>query len=140
MYEDENDILHFCKLRKENLNNPCFAYYNINSLRYKFTDLKNVVNQALPEVLVLAETKLDSSFTTQQFFMSDFYYEPTRVDLNGNSGGLLEYVRKGVIRKRLEKFELKTFESIASEITINKQKYFYCLFTGLRDRKIEVRM
>ena len=64
-------------------------------MRYKFTDIKNVVNQALPEVLVLAETKLDSSFTTQQFSMSDFYYEPTRVDVSGNSGGLLEFIKKG---------------------------------------------
>ena len=40
----------------------------------------------------------------------------------------MEFIRKGIIRKRLENFELKTFESIASEITINKQKYFLLSF------------
>ena len=90
--------------------------------------MKDVIYKFLPEVLVLAETKIDSSFTTQQFLMSDFYYEPTRIDLSKNSGGMLEYIKKGVIRTRLEKFELKTFESIASEITINKQRYFVLSF------------
>ena len=63
--------------------------------------MKDIVSQFLPEVLVLAETKLDSSFTTQQFSMSDFDYEPTRVDVSGNSEGLLEFVKKGAIRTRL---------------------------------------
>ena len=70
---------------------------------------------------MLAETKIDSSFTSPQFFMNN-YYEPTRKDFNLNSGGLIEYIKKGIIRKRLPDFELLTFESITSEITINKEK------------------
>ena len=71
---------------------------------------------------MLAETKIDSSFTNPQFFMEN-YYEPTRKDFNLNSGGLIEYIKKGIIRKRLPDFELPTFESITSEIMINKEKY-----------------
>ena len=41
---------------------------------------------------------------------------------------MLEFIKKGVIRTRLVNYELKTFESIASEITINKQKYFLLSF------------
>ena len=43
--------------RRKNFQNPFFAYYNINSLRFKFDDLKEVLSNSLPDVLV--ETKLD---------------------------------------------------------------------------------
>ena len=123
----ENDILELNKLRGKNIQNLSFAYYNINSLRNKFDDLKEIIKTSLPDILVFAETKLDSSFTNAQFFLED-YYEPTRNDKSCHSGGLIEYIRKGIIRKRLDLFELKSFETIASELTINKNKYFLLTF------------
>lgn len=77
--------------------------------------------------MVFAETKLDSSFSNAQFFLEE-YYEPTREDKSCFSGGLIEYIRKGILRKRLSDFELTNFESIASELTINKKKYFLLSF------------
>ena len=84
--------------RRKNFQNPFFAYYNINSLRFKFEDLKEVLSNSLPDVLVLAETKLDKSFPNAQFFLSE-YFEPTRKDFSCHSGGIIEYIRKGIIRK-----------------------------------------
>ena len=115
------------KTRSKNVQNPLFAYYNINSLRYKFDDLKEIVSKSLPDILVFAETKLDNSFTNSQFFLQD-YFEPTRKDNTRHSGGIIEFVRKGIVRKRLVDFELKEFESIASEITLNKRKLFILSF------------
>ena len=40
----------------------------------------------------------------------------------------MEFIKKGTIRKRLIDLELKSFESIASEITINKKQYFILSF------------
>ena len=71
--------------------------------------------------------KIDSTFTDSQFLLND-YQEPTRKDFKSNSGGIIEFVKKGVIRKRLKDFELKTFESITSEITINKEKIYFDFF------------
>ena len=115
------------KTRSKNVQNPLFAYYNINSLRYKFDDLKEIVSKSLPDILVFAETKLDNSFTNSQFFLQD-YFEPTRKDNTRHSGGIIEFVRKGIVRKRLVDFELNEFESIASEITLNKRKLFILSF------------
>ena len=123
----ENDINLLNALRAKNIQNPIFAYYNINSLRYKFDDLKEIISKSLPDVLVFAETKLDSSFSNAQFFLEE-YYEPTRRDKSCTSGGIIEYIRKGIIRKRIMEFELKCFESIASELTINKNKFFVLSF------------
>ena len=103
------------------------SYYNINSLRNKFTDIQELVSKTLPDVLVLAETKLDDQFFKTQFFLNQ-YYEPTRKDFSKTSGGLIEYIRNGIIRKRLPQYELKDFESISSELTINKQKWFLLSF------------
>ena len=64
-----NDIEHFSKIRRKNFNNPFFSYNNnINLLRNKIIDLKAIVSKTLPDVLVIAETKIDSTFTNAQFF------------------------------------------------------------------------
>lgn len=124
---ESNEIEAFNKLRTKNFENPCICYYNINSLRYKIDDLKEIMSGSLPDVLVFAETKLDKSFTTPQFLI-DNYFEPTRKDNTRNSGGIIEYVRKGIIRNRVESLELKSFESIASELVINKKIFFLLSF------------
>ena len=76
---DNDDISKFFRYRCEHSENPIFAYYNINSLRYKIIDLKEVMERCLPDILVVAESKLNETFTNPQFFMND-YYEPTRCD------------------------------------------------------------
>ena len=104
-----------------------FSYYNINSLRNKFIDLNEIVSKSIPDVLVFAETKLDNSFSDAQFYMEN-YYKPTRKDQTCNNGGLIEYIKKGVIRKNVPKYELKSFASIASELTICKNKWLLISF------------
>ena len=53
--------------------------------------------------MVIAETKLDSSFLDPQFFI-DNYYKPTRKAHNSNSGGLMEFIKIRVLRKSLKDF------------------------------------
>ena len=60
---ENNDIDALNSSRAKHLQNPFFAYYNINSLRYKFDDLKEITAKSLPDVLVFAETKLDNTFS-----------------------------------------------------------------------------
>ena len=122
-----NDIEKFFKFRRDNTQKTIIGYYNINSLRNKFADIKEIVSKSMPDILVIAETKLDSSFPNKQFVLKN-YYEPIRRDTSAHSGGLIEYVRNGIIRKSLTNLELKTFESIASEITICKNKWFVLSF------------
>ena len=125
--EPQNDIDICIKIRLENLNNPIFSYYNINSLRNKIIDIKEIISKTLPDILVLAETKIDTNFKDAQFFLEK-YYQPTIKDCSSTSGGLIEYVRSGIIRKRKPEFELINFESIASEFTFNKQKWLSLAF------------
>ena len=50
------------------------------------------------DVLVIAETKLDSSFPQQQFLLNGFK-QPYRLDVTSNSGGLLVYVNDQIPSK-----------------------------------------
>ena len=65
-------------IRKRNLNRIVVAHLNINSLRNKFDYL---IEQIMGNIyiLVISETKLDSSFPAGQFLIND-YSEPFRID------------------------------------------------------------
>ena len=94
---------------------------------FKFIDLKQIISKSLPDIIILAETKIDSSFSKPQFYLEN-YYEPTRDDKSTNSGDIIEYIRKGVVRKRIPELELKSFERITSELTIAKNNWFLLSF------------
>ena len=52
--------------------NVLLSYLNINSLRYKITDLRILVPQYLPYYLVISEAKLNEEFPNAQFLTSDY--------------------------------------------------------------------
>ena len=113
--------------RAKHLGNPSISYYNINSLRNKFFDIQDLASKTLPDILVLAETKIDSKFKSSEFLL-DGYYHPHRKDYSSNSGGLIQYVRNGIIYSHKPEYELTNFESISTEFTFNKQKWLVLAF------------
>ena len=84
----------------ENLANPIFAYLNINSIRNKFNDLQELI-KGKSDIVMIAETKIDASFTTAQFLL-DNYHQPFRLDINSKSGGILVYVKSSVPSRKLK--------------------------------------
>ena len=65
---------------------------NINSLANKFEQLKILI-QGNVDILVVTETKLDSTFPTAQFLI-DGYSKPYRWDRNRYGGGVIFMLRK----------------------------------------------
>ena len=47
------------------------------------------------EILIIAETKIDESFPTNQFLLENFK-KPYRLDTSKTSGGLLVYVMQDI--------------------------------------------
>jgi hypothetical protein len=45
------------------------AHLNINSLRYKFDEIKEVLTDNFVDLLIISETKLDESFNDNLFFV-----------------------------------------------------------------------
>ena len=105
--------------------NPLIGYLNINSFRKKIVDVRKVFVKLQLDYFVLSETKLDDSFTSTQFYIGNFEIRNRR-DRDKNGGGLTEFVRKGLIAKKIKEYETKVSETIASEFTISKKKWF-CL-------------
>ena len=66
---------------------------NINSHRNKLTLLSTMIKDYV-YLLLISETKIDSSFPTAQFHIDS--YTIHRRDRDENEGGLLLYVREDV--------------------------------------------
>ena len=73
------------------------SYININSIRNKFSGFSEMIGENI-DALAIAETKIDSSFPTSQFSIDGFKI-PYRLDVSGNSGGILVYVRDCLLSK-----------------------------------------
>ena len=98
-----------------------FATLNINSIRYKFDELKSLITDNI-DILVVTETKLDESFPTAQFFIEG-YSAPYRLDRNKHGGGILIYVREDISSKQLMKHTFNhDIEGIFLELNLNKYK------------------
>ena len=83
--EKDSDFLQILKVK--NVNRLITGNLNINSISNKFDQLKLFV-QGKIDILIVTETKLDSTFPTSQFVI-DGYSEPYRFDRNRNGRGVL---------------------------------------------------
>ena len=97
----------------------------MNSLRNKIVDAREVFGKLQLDYFFLSETKLDDGFLSAEFYIENFEIRNRR-DRENNGGGLREFVRKGFITKKVKEYETKVSETIASEFTISKKKWF-CL-------------
>ena len=70
----------------------------------------------------VSETKFDNSFPSAQLMLG-VYKLRTRRDRDKNGSGLTEYVRRGVICRRLKQLQIAISKTICSELTIAKRKW-----------------
>ena len=106
--------------------NPVIAHLDLKSLKNKINNELRILTQDIPlSYFVLSETKLDKKFPIAQFHIPGYEIR-ARKDRNKYGGALIEYVKKGVICNRIQKFEMLTHESVCSELTIANKKWL-CL-------------
>ena len=80
------------------------------------------------DILIAAETKLDSFFPTGQFLILGFHH-PFRLDINSRSGGLLVYVKGSIPDRVISSFTTPAdTQIIVFEINLRKEKL---LFVGI---------
>ena len=87
-------------LRLKNPNRLICAHLNINSVRNKFDLLSDIIKNNI-DVLMISETKLDSSFSNGQFQIHR-YSEPYRLDRNVNGDGILVFIREDTPTKIID--------------------------------------
>ena len=77
-------------LKLKNNHRLVIGNLNINFIANKFDNLKLII-QGKTDILVITETKTDSTFTLNQFAIQG-YSKPYRFDRNRNGGGVFRYV------------------------------------------------
>ena len=91
-----NDDECFPALRDYRAKNPkhlIISFINVNSLRYKFIEIEEILNKNYSDFLAIAETKLDSSFPNRQFNVKDIIcIDWTGMPLAGVSSALSDHV------------------------------------------------
>ena len=106
-------------LRLKNPNRLIYAHLNINSVRNNFDLLNDIIKNNI-DILMISETKLDSSFPNGQFQIHG-YSEPYRFDRNGNSGGILVFIREDMSTKLIDS-QMKT-EGFFIELNLRRRKW-----------------
>ena len=113
------------EVRKLNPNRLIIAHININSIRNKFEMLKATITDKT-DILLISETKLDSSFPVNQFLI-DGFTPPYRLDRNANVGGIMLYVRQDIPSKLLSNNDQDSeIENIFVEINLRSKKWLIC--------------
>ena len=119
---DTTNMSRLFNIRTKCPKNVIISYLNINSIRNKLNSLDTLLNGKV-DVLIVAESKLDSSFPDRQFIMKG-YKKPFRLDIHEKSGGLLVYVNENTPSSILNEF---TFDSeiqvVPFELNLRKQKW-----------------
>ena len=103
-------------------NNPFLGYLKINSLRNKVTDLRITFKELSLDYFVLSETKLGESFPTALFTLEGYEIR-SRKDRDKYDGGLIEFVKNGLICKTIPEYTSDKIECICLEFTISKIKW-----------------
>ena len=120
--KDANCFDELKALRLKYPRNVMISYININSVRNKLTDFSGMVGDFV-DILVISETKIDSSFPTSQFLI-DGFKSPYRLDVSGYSGGVLVYVRDSILSKQLNVVGTQPdIQVVPFEINVRKQKW-----------------
>ena len=86
--------------------------------------LSSMVKDSI-DILMVSETKLDSSFPQAQFRM-ERYVPPFRYDRNSHGGGILLFIREHIPKKIINITHLKDFEGIFVELNFFKKKVILC--------------
>ena len=114
-------------LRYCNPKNMIIGHINVNSIRNKFDPIHSILQNGLCDIFALSETKLDKSFSTAQFHITNFVLH--RKDRNAHGGGVITYIRSDLPHRRRFDIELNinAIEVIILEVQLyKKEKWFIC--------------
>ena len=113
------------KLKLTNNHRLLIGNLNINSTSNKFDNLKLII-QDKTNILVITETKTDSTFPLNQFAIQG-YLKPYRFDRNKNGGGVYIYVWEDIPSRELKIHNApEDIENVFIKINLIKTKWLFC--------------
>ena len=106
------------------MKNPLIGYLNISSLRNNISDLRILLHDLQLEYFAISESKLDDSFPSAQFATENYEIRGRR-DSDGHGGGLIEFVKSGIICKRVKQFETQFGINLFRNYHFQKEMVLY---------------
>ena len=104
------------------------ANINVNSLRYKTDLIFSELGDC--DIICVTETKLDDNICNTDILLDNFQnpqaFRKDRVTDRG--GGILLYIREGIIAKRRNDLEIAELESLCVEIITKTGKFILACF------------
>ena len=121
--ENQDDIiLGLQNLRVKYFNKIITGHLNINSIRNKFELLSSLIGGKI-DILVISQTKLDTTFPANQFFIQG-YSTVCRLDRNNKGGGIMLFVRDDIITFPLDQYSFPVgFEAFCIELKLRTKKW-----------------
>ena len=110
------------KARLKNVSRVLIGHININSARSKF-DMLTFTKRDNGNILMVSETKLNSSFTKAQFVI-ERYAPPFRYDRNCRGGGILLFIREDILANLLSTASINDFEVFFVELNFWRKNFF----------------
>ena len=114
---------YWSEIRIKNTKQLIIAHLNINSLRNKFDQLKNLVQDKI-DILVVTESKLDDTFPDSQFHIQG-YKVAFRKDRNKLGGGIIVFARDDIPCKKLNVRIAEDIEELFLEINLRHTKWLF---------------
>lgn len=103
-------------------NQDLIVHQNINCLQNKIEELKEINKKLKARIIVLTQTKIDSTYTDSQFRI--FNYRIFRNDRKKGGGGVLVYIKENIVAKRLKlPTSFKILEVIALDIKLGVNNF-----------------
>ena len=91
------------------------CHLNINSIQNKFEELAGLIKDSRTQLMIVSESKIDSSYPNSQFSIPGFVLY--RNDRKKGGGGILAYVSSELTCKRIKLAKTyKTIEPIVLDI------------------------
>ena len=95
------------------------GHLNINSIRNKFDNFKDLIGESV-DICLISETKIDDTFPDEQFIINGFH-SPFREDRNDKGCGLLPYVPSHIPCRRLKVIEAIIIGSYNPQILLETE-------------------
>ena len=105
--------------------NLSIAHQNINSLQNKMDEIRVLLNQELFDILVLTETKIDSSYNNSLF--QHPLYRIIRRDRKKGGGGIMVYIKHSVSAYRRRKLKPVDIEAVCIDVKGRGNTWFSLL-------------
>ena len=117
------------------MNRLIIGEINVNGIRNKIENL-SVMAMGNIDILVIIESKLDSSFTSAQFLIGGFS-PPFRLDRDKHGGGVMVYIREDIPSRELKLHSFSpNVEGIFVEINLRSKRWL--LFAGYNNHKVNI--